>query len=163
MPEGKNQMSSPKASATPAKRSEYTAPKDIERRAALHALRMGTRFIKTRTWETAGIWLRQAVQIRPDFFEAHFLLGDVYLESGSMNEAVESYEKAICLRPDDTSAHLKLGLAYVAQNNWNAALGQYHTLRGLNEVVAGELFDKIVYSFNYQMFESLFNNAYEVR
>lgn len=95
MPEGKKHMSSPKASAIPAKRNENTAPGDIERRAALHALRMGTRFIKTRTWETAGIWLRQAVQIRPDFFEAYFLLGDVYLELGSMNEAVESYERAI--------------------------------------------------------------------
>ena len=155
-------MSSPTASATPAKKGEKTAPGDIERRAALHALRMGTRFIKTRSWETAATWLGQAVQIRPDFFEAHFLLGDVYLEVGQMGEAVESYERAIGLKPDDTNAHLKLGLAYVAQNNWNAALGQYHTLRGLNEVVAGELFDKIVYSFNYEMFENLFNNTYEV-
>lgn len=155
-------MSSPTASTMPTTRSENTALGDIERRAALHALRMGTRFIKTRAWETAGTWLKQAVQIRPDFFEAYFLLGNVHLELGSTNEAIESYDKAIRLRPDDTSAHLKLGLAYIAQNNWNAALGQYHTLRGLNEVVAGELFDKIVYSFNYQMFESLFNNAYEV-
>jgi len=155
-------MSSPTSSATPAKKGEKIAPRDLEQRAALHALRMGTRFIKTRSWETAGVWLRQAVQIRHDFFEAHFLLGDVYLEMGRTGEAVESYERAIGLKPDDTNAHLRLGLAYVAQNNWNAALGQYHTLRGLNEVVAGELFDKIIYSFNYEMFENLFNNTYEV-
>ena len=153
-------MSSPTGNPGPAKKGEKTAPGDIERRAALHALRMGTRFIKARAWETAATWLGQAVQIRPDFFEAHFLLGDVYLEMGHTGEAVESYERAIGLKSDDTNAHLKLGLAYVAQNNWNAALGQYHTLRGLNEVVAGELFDKIVYSFNYEMFESLFSNAF---
>lgn len=152
-------MSSPTTSAIPAKRSEKTAPRDIERRAALHALRMGTRFMKTRAWETAGIWLRQAVQILPDFFEAYYLLGDVYMEMGRPDEAIETYDRAIRLRPDDTSAHLKLGLAYIAKNNWNAALGQYHTLRTLNEVVAGELFDKIIYSFNYEMFESLFNHV----
>src|SRR5438067_890806 len=146
--EGRKHMSLPTPSPDPAKRGEKTAPGDLERHAALHALRMGTRFIKTRAWETAGVWLRQAVQIRPDFFEAHFLLGDVYLEMGYLGEAVETYERAISLKPDDTNAHLRLGLAYVAQNNWNAALGQYHTLRGLNGVVAGELFDKIVYSFN---------------
>src|SRR5947209_13128905 len=158
--EDRKQVPSPTAGATPAKKGEKTAPGGLERRAALHALRMGARFIKARSWETAGVWLRQAVQIRPDFFEAYFLLGDVYLEMGQMGEAVESYEQAIRLKPDDTNAHLKLGLAYVAQNNWNAALGQYHILRGLNEVVAGELFDKIVYSFNYEMFEGLFNNAF---
>lgn len=156
-------MSSPTESATRAKQGEKTARGDVERRAALHALRLGTRFIKTRTWETAAVWFRQAVKIRPDFFEAYFLLGDVYLELGQKGEAVESYERAICLKPEDTNVHLKLGLAYIAQGNWNAALGQYHTLRGLNEVVAGELFDKIIYSFNYEMFESLYNHAYEVR
>lgn len=152
-------MSSPTASAIPRKPRENTAPGDIERRAALHALRMGTRFMKTRAWETSCIWLRQAVQILPDFFEAYYLLGDVYMELGQSDQAIETYDRAIQLRPDDTSAHLKLGLAYIAKNNWNAALGQYHTLRTLNEVVAGELFDKIIYSFNYEMFESLFNHV----
>lgn len=156
-------MSSPTASAIPAKGGGNTAPGDIERRAALHALRMGTRFIKTRGWETACIWLRQAVQILPVFFEAYYLLGDVYMEMGRPDEAIETYDRAIQLRPDDTSAHLKLGLAYIAKKNWNAALGQYHTLRTLNEVVAGELFDKIIYSFNYEMFESLFNHVQEAK
>jgi tetratricopeptide (TPR) repeat protein len=153
-------MTPPIASATPAKRGELPGPGDVERRAALHALRMGTRFIKTRTWDTAAVWLRQAVQIQPEFFEAYFLLGDVYLELGRLDEAVETYDRAIQLRPDDTNVHLKLGLAYIAKNNWNAALGQYHTLRALNEVVAAELFDKLIYSFNYEMFESHFTHVH---
>jgi tetratricopeptide (TPR) repeat protein len=156
-------MSSPTASAIPSKKRENNTPGDIERRAALHALRMGTRFMKTRAWDTAALWLRQAVQILPGFFEAYYLLGDVYMELGQSDEAIETYDRAIRLRPDDTSAHLKLGLAYIAKNNWNAALGQYHTLRTLNEVVAGELFDKIIYSFNYEMFESLFNHVQEAK
>lgn len=156
-------MSSPTVSAIPSKRRENNASGDIERRAALHALRMGTRFMKTRAWGMAATWLGQAVQILPGFFEAHYLLGDVYMELGRTDEAIETYDRAIQLRPDDTSPHLKLGLAYITKNNWNAALGQYHTLRTLNEVVAGELFDKIIYSFNYEMFESLFHHIQEAQ
>lgn len=152
-------MSSPPASAKEKKRGEGSAVDDAARGAALHALRMGSRFMKTRDWETAGIWLRQAAKIQPGFFEAYFLLGDVYVEQGRLDEAIETYGWAIKVRPDDESTHFKLGLAYVAQNNWNAALGQYHTLRTLNQAVAGELFDKIVYAFNYQMFESLFSHV----
>lgn len=163
MAERRKRMSSSTSSATPAKKGEVPAPGDVERRAALYALRMGTHFIKTRTWETAAVWFRQAIQIQPEFFEAYFLLGDVYLELGRLDDAVETYERAMRIKPEDTNVHLKLGIAYIARNDWNAALGQYHALRTLNEVVAGELFDKIVYSFNYEMFESLFNHAYEVR
>lgn len=150
-------MSSPSANATPLKKGDTHTTGDLERRAALHALRMATRFIKTRAWGTAAVWLGQAVQILPEYFEAYFLLGDVYMEMGRLDEAIAAYDRAIQLRPDDTNTHLKLGLAYIAKNNWNAALGQYNTLRTMNEVVAAELFDKIIYSFNYEMFESLFN------
>jgi tetratricopeptide (TPR) repeat protein len=150
-------MSSPSANATPSKKSETHITVDLERRAALHALRMGTRFIKTRSWNTAAIWLGQAVQLLPEYFEAYFLLGDVYMEMGRLDEAIDTYDRAIQLRPDDTNTHLKLGLAYIAKNNWNAALGQYNTLRTMNDVAAAELFDKIIYTFNYEMFDSLFN------
>lgn len=140
---------------------EETLPQDcIEHRAALHALRMGSRFMKARTWSTAVIWLQQAIQIQPDCFEAYFLLGEVYLEMGEFRDAVEPYEKAIQLRPDDTTPHLKLGMVFIALKDWNAVLEQYQILRSLNEVIAKELFDKIIYSFNYEMFNSLFNPVY---
>lgn len=150
-------MSSSSANATPSKKGETRTTGDLERRAALHALRMGTRYIKTRSWNTAVDWLGQAVKLQPEYFEAYFLQGNVYMEMGRVDEAINAYDRAIQLRPDDTNTHLKLGLAYIAKNNWNAALGQYNTLRTINEVVAAELFDKIIYSFNYEMFESLFN------
>ena len=152
-------MSSSSANAAPSKNGETHTTGDLERRAALHALRTANRYMKTRSWDMALTWLNQAIKIQPDFFEAYFLLGVVHMELGRLDEAVEALERAIRLNPDDTNPHLKLGLAYIAQNNWNAALGQYHTLRTLNEVIANELFDKIIYTFNYEMFESLFNRV----
>ncbi len=129
----------------------------LERRAALHCLHSANNFIRMRSWQNAVIWLEQAVQIEPDFFEAYCLLGEAYLELGQVAQAIEAFDRAAQLRPDNVTPHLKLGLAYIALHDWNAALGQLHTLRSSDQVAAKELFDKIIFSFNYQMFDSLFN------
>lgn len=150
-------------SAAPATPGEPPPNDSLERRAALHALRMANRYMKTRTWATAIIWLHQATEIQPDFFEAYLLLGDVHLETGELREAVAAYEKAIKLKPEDPTPHLKLGHALIALGDWNGALRQYHALRSLNEVTAGDLFDKIIYSFNYEMFDSLFSQIQEAK
>lgn len=106
------------------------------------------------------MYLEQAVSIDPKFFEWHCLVGEAYAESGRLWDAVEAFGRAFRPRPDDTGAHLKLGLAYVAVNDWNAALDELQMLRTLDEVAASQFFDKIVYSFNYEMFEGLFNQMY---
>lgn len=150
-------MTPPSTTARQSPPDESPAQDSLERRAAIHALRMARGFIQTHTWPTAIIWLKQAIKIQPEFFEAYYLLGDVYMKIGEVQSALETYEKAVGLRPNDANARLKLGGAYIALKDWNSALKQYHELRSLNEVVANDLFDKIVYSFNYQMFDDLFN------
>ncbi|MDT4956144.1 MAG: hypothetical protein QOJ02_4282 [Acidobacteriota bacterium] len=139
---------------------ESSSKNNIERRAALHCLNFGDKFIRERSWQNAITWLKQAVTIQPDFFEAYCLLGEAYMELGQVEEAIETLDRAIQLRPKDTNPHLKLGLAYIALHDWNAALGQFHTLRRLDQVMAKQLFDKIIFSFNYNMFDSLFNQIY---
>ena len=139
---------------------EVTSKNNLERRAALHCLNFGNKFIRERSWQDAITWLQQAIKIQPDLYEAFYLLGEAYLELGQLEEAVETLDQAIQLRPDDPSARLKIGLAYISRHDWNAALGQYRSLRTLDWVVAKQLFDKIVFSFNYEMFDSLFNQIY---
>jgi tetratricopeptide (TPR) repeat protein len=138
-------------------KKENTSDDNLERRAALHALHTANNFIRMRSWQNAVIWLNQAIKIQPDFFEAYCLLGEAYLEIGEVDQAIKVFDRAIQLRPDNVTPHLKLGLAYITIHNWNAALGQFHTLRSLDQVAAKELFDKLVFSFNYQLFDSLFN------
>lgn len=140
--------------------TEDSSDNNIDRRAALHCLNFGDKFIRERSWQNAIIWLKQAVTIEPGFFEAYCLLGEAYLELGEVEQAIETFDHAIQLRPKAASPHLKLGLAYIALNDWNAALGQYHTLRRLDLVVAKQLFNKIIFSFNYNMFDNLFNQMY---
>jgi tetratricopeptide (TPR) repeat protein len=135
----------------------------LNQRAALYCLHSGNKYMKMHSWQNAINWLSQAVKIQPHFFEAYCLLGEAYLELYQLEEAVKAFKEASQLRPDDAGPHLKLGHTYIAMNNWNAALGQYHTLRSLNEVIANDLFDRIFYSFNYEMFTNLFNHIYETR
>lgn len=140
--------------------TENPSSNNIEHRAALHSFNFGDKFIKERSWQNAITWLNQAVTIQPDFFEAYCLLGQAYLELGQVEQAINTLDCAIQLRPKDANPHLKLGLAYIALHDWNAALGQFHTLRRLDRVAAKQLFDKIIFSFNYDMFDSLFNQIY---
>lgn len=139
---------------------EASSKDNLDRRAALYCLNLGEKFIRERSWQNAVTWLRQAITIQPDLYEAHYLLGEAYIELGRLDEAIEILDRAIQLRPDDPTAHFKLGLAYIALHDWNSALGQYRSIRTLDRVVAKQLFDKIVFSFNYEMFDSLFNQIY---
>lgn len=133
---------------------------NLERRAAVYCLNFAEKFIRERSWQNAVTWLKQAIKIQADLYEAHYLLGEAYIELGQVEEAIEVLDQAIQLRPDDPTAHFKLGLAYIARHDWNSALGQYRSIRTLDRVVAKQLFDKIVFSFNYEMFDSLFNQIY---
>jgi tetratricopeptide (TPR) repeat protein len=136
---------------------EKSFPNDnLDRRAAAHCLNFGDKFIRERSWENAITWLKQAISIQPDYYEAYILLSEVYMELGQVTDAVE----VLNLRPYDADVRFKLGLAYIALHDWNSALDQYRGLRPLNQVVAKKLFDKIVFSFNYEMFDSLFNQIY---
>lgn len=139
---------------------EATDKNNLERHAALHCLNFGDKFIRERSWENAIIWLKQAITIQPDLYEAFYLLGEAYIELGRLEEAVETLNRAIQLRPKDPTAHFKIGLAYISCHDWNAALGQYRTLRTLDKIVAKQLFDKILFSFNYEMFDNLFTQIY---
>lgn len=140
--------------------SETASKDNLEGRAALHCLNFGEKFIRERSWPEAVTWLTQAVTIQPNFYEAHCLLGEVYLELGDPAKAIDRLQLAMKLRPNDPTLHLKLGLAYIAVHDWNSALDRYRALRPIDRVVAKQLFDKIVFSFNYELFDSLFNQIY---
>lgn len=110
---------------------EASSKDNLDRRAALHCLNFGEKFIRERSWQSAVTWLRQAITIQPDLYEAHYLLGEAYIELGRLDEAIEILDRAIQLRPDDPTAHFKLGLAYIALHDWNSALGQYRSIHTL--------------------------------
>lgn len=53
-----------------------------------------------------------ALELDPDHFNAHNLLGSAYFTNGEFERSVEAYEKAKALKPEVAEIHRNLGLAY---------------------------------------------------
>jgi Flp pilus assembly protein TadD len=58
--------------------------------------------------------MREIIQLRPDYGEAHYELGKALLLQGDTKEAVERLETAVKLKPDEAYVHYQLGRAYLA-------------------------------------------------
>ena len=60
--------------------------------------------------QDSEISLRKAIEIRPDYAEAHYNLGNTLKDLGKLQEAEISLRKAIEIRPDYANAHSNLGV-----------------------------------------------------
>ena len=72
--------------------------------------------------------LQEAVEIKPDFAEAHNNIGYAWLQPGMrghLNEAIEHLEKALSLRPDYADAHKNLGQALVEAGRQKEAIEHF--------------------------------------
>ncbi len=57
--------------------------------------------------------------------EEHFKLGNVFLEQGKLESAIESYQQALKINPDYAKAYHNLGFVSQLQNNFEAAVEYY--------------------------------------
>ena len=58
----------------------------------------------------AELSYRKAIEINPDFADAHSNLGNILKDFGKLKDAELSYRKAIEINPDYTEAHFNLGV-----------------------------------------------------
>ena len=70
---------------------------------------------------------KSAIQIKPDFAEAHNNLGIAYKNIGMINEAIESYHSAIKLKSNFAEAYNNLGLIMMDQNKIIEAKSNFRT------------------------------------
>ena len=68
---------------------------------------------------------RRALELKPDFAEAHNNLGDVLKDQGKLDEAVACYRRALELKPDYAEAHNNLGVAFKDQGKLDEAVACY--------------------------------------
>jgi len=66
-------------------------------------------YLSKRNLQEAEISTRKAIELNPDFAEAHFNLGNILRDLGKFQEAELLYRKAIELKPDFAEAHSNLG------------------------------------------------------
>jgi len=63
----------------------------------------------------AGLKLmREVIQLKPDFADAHYELGKALLQLGEVKDAVGNLEAAAKLAPDKSYVQYQLGRAYLA-------------------------------------------------
>ena len=75
--------------------------------------------------EEAVASYRRALELKPDFVEAHSNLGNALREQGRLDDAVACYRRALELKPDYANAHCNLGLALQNQGKLTESLACY--------------------------------------
>ncbi len=75
--------------------------------------------------EEADASYRNALTLKPDYFEAYYNLGLLRQTLGRFDEAAACYEKVLAYKPDHAEAYNNLGNALQAQGKLDQALAAY--------------------------------------
>src|SRR4029453_13736879 len=97
-------VSLPKESEKPRTTPEASA-------AARKIYKMGVKYGRARLFRQAAESFEKAVQLDPDFADAHFGLGHAYFDLGRWQESIQSLEQGLKLNPKDAQAYTMLGEA----------------------------------------------------
>lgn len=87
--------------------------------------RQGLAFARQKQWREAAANFRRALQLEPEFPEAHFCLGRVLAVKGHWTQAVACFEEALRLRPKFPAVLNRLGAAYSRLHRWKDAVACY--------------------------------------
>lgn len=72
---------------------------------------LGSLLAKDNKLDEAITHYRTALQLKPDYPEAHFFLGNAFDQQGKLDEAIAEYQKALWFKPATEPAHVLLGIA----------------------------------------------------
>jgi hypothetical protein len=81
--------------------------------------------LKTRRIDESIVAFRRAVQIKPDYAEAHNNLSGALYQRGQIDEATAAAARAITLEPDYAEAHWTLALILLTQGNFAQGWREY--------------------------------------
>lgn len=79
------------------------------------------------TWAQAADAYRQAIEVDPDFADAHCNLGSVYFNQGRRDRARTCFERAVEIEPQHVEANLNLGTLCEECGADETALRHYRT------------------------------------
>ena len=91
---------------------------------------MGKALEKLKRRPEAIARLREAIQLNPDYWEAHFELGGEYAFDDKVAEARAEFAEAVRLQPGNPRCHFNLGVMLAKQGQFDAAQHEFEdTLR----------------------------------
>jgi tetratricopeptide (TPR) repeat protein len=78
----------------------------------------------TERLKAAEFHLRRALELHPEYEDAHRNLGNALLAEGRLDEAIDQYSKALEIKPDFPQAHYSLGIALFRKGQVDAAIDE---------------------------------------
>jgi len=70
-------------------------------------------------------YYKNAISLCPDFIEAYYYLGAIYIHQQHGEEAIALHREILRRQPDEPEAHFRLGVAYMLQRNFQAAQQEF--------------------------------------
>ena len=92
---------------------------------AIKCNKNGLSFFKQKRFQEAEEAFQKAIQIAPNYAEAHNYLGMVYADQKRFQEAEEAFQKAIQIAPNYAEAHNYLGMVYANTEKCEKAIEEY--------------------------------------
>ena len=87
--------------------------------------RAGGEYFKAMDWQGAERMYRKALEIKPDYAEAHNSLGLVLAAQGRVGEAIAHFSKTLEIKPNDELAHYNLGNMLAGRGQADEAIAHY--------------------------------------
>ncbi|HYA79176.1 MAG TPA: tetratricopeptide repeat protein, partial [Candidatus Nitrosopolaris sp.] len=109
---------------------DYNRARELDPQDATYCAFAGKALSKLNRRAEAVQLYRQAIQMQPDLWEAHFALADELAATGQFSEAGDEYAQVIRLRPASALAHLDRGVMLARVAQYDDALSEFQeTLR----------------------------------
>jgi len=96
-----------------------------EKEDAVGMSNLGMALAKLDRREEAALWLRKAIRLNPDCFDARNNLASVLSETGQLVEAEEQYREALRIRPGSPVSLNGLGRVLARAGRWSEAVEQF--------------------------------------
>lgn len=78
--------------------------------------------------------IQEAIKVFPEYFEAHFQLGNQFLKTGRFDEAISQLDRARQINPNDDRVYQSFGLVLMQQKNYAVAVAVFSEAVRLNPV-----------------------------
>lgn len=123
----------PDSSVATAARSRPAFTQNVPK-AARDAFERAIKLGKAGRKQVANTMLQEAIRIYPEYFDAHFALGNELMKAGRIADAILELEQASLINPSDDRVYQTFGVLLIKQGKYEVAAAVFAEAARLNPV-----------------------------